>query len=78
MVYQAIVDAGAGGITDEALSFDLGLSGSSVRPRRGELVKAGLVYDSGMTRQTASGRLATAWCAFRRPVQEIRDDRLSS
>jgi hypothetical protein len=40
-----------GGSTDYELTHQLGLLDSSCRPRRGELVDAGYVVDSGRTRQ---------------------------
>lgn len=52
---------GPDGATDDACQRALGLSGSSQRPRRVELVKLGLLIDSGKTRRTPSGRAATVW-----------------
>ena len=49
------------GATDEQIQSSLALNPSTVRPRRGELVSAGLVVDSGLTRPTASGRQAIVW-----------------
>jgi predicted ArsR family transcriptional regulator len=54
---------GERGATDEELVEALRLSPSTARPRRIELVKAGLVRDSGRTRKTNSGREATVWVA---------------
>ncbi len=52
-----------GGTTAQEVERDLELSGNTVRPRIRELVKAGLVYDSGETRVLASGRKAIIWRA---------------
>ena len=52
---------GEQGRTDLELEQELNMIGSTVRPRRGELVAAGLVVDSGLTRPTASGRQAIVW-----------------
>ena len=52
------------GQTDEEMQDWLPMNPSTQRPRRGELVKAGLVEDSGEKRRTRSGRWATVW----RPV----------
>jgi hypothetical protein len=49
------------GCTDEEIQTQLGMAGSTERPRRTELVSAGLVVDSGLTRPTASGRQAIVW-----------------
>lgn len=51
----------AGPKTDEEICRATGLRGSSVRPRRGELVHEGLVVDSGEVRPTQSGRDAIVW-----------------
>jgi hypothetical protein len=50
-----------GPMTDEQLQDKLLLEGSSERPRRVELVKQGLVRDSGRTHPTRSGRSAVLW-----------------
>lgn len=51
------------GRTDSELQFFCSLAGDTVRPRRGELFKDGLIVDSGRTRKTASGRNAVVWVA---------------
>lgn len=53
----------AGAATDEEMQYNMGLNPSTQRPRRVELVRAGLVYDSGRTRLTRSGRSAVVWRA---------------
>ena len=55
--------AGARGGTDEEIQAALDMNPSTERPRRGELVEAGFVIDSGSTRPTRSGRQATVWLA---------------
>lgn len=60
-VYQAIQDAGAEGATDHELEVRTGIGGSTCRPRRIELQRLGLIRDSGTTRPTPSGRVATVW-----------------
>lgn len=49
------------GLTDEQIQANLGISGNTSRPRRGELVKLGLVRDSGRRGKTSSGRNAIIW-----------------
>lgn len=51
----------ATGATDDELQIGLAMDPSTERPRRIELVNAGLVRDSGRTRKTRSGRRATVW-----------------
>ena len=46
--------------TDEEIATELSMNPSTVRPRRIELVRRGLVVQDG-TRRTASGRMATVW-----------------
>lgn len=51
------------GLTDEEGSALSGIGPSTYRPRRCELVQAGLVRDSGRTRRVRSGRNAVVWVA---------------
>jgi hypothetical protein len=60
-VYACIVSHGAAGLTDEEIQADLHMQGSTQRPRRVELVRAGLVVDSGLRRRTFAGRSAVVW-----------------
>jgi hypothetical protein len=53
--------AGLPGSTDETMTMLLHLYASSQRPRRVELVRMGLVEDSGKTERVASGREAVLW-----------------
>jgi hypothetical protein len=62
-VYDQLRQWHATGGTDEDLQIGLGMDPSTQRPRRIELVNAGLVRDSGRTRKTRSGRRATVWVA---------------
>lgn len=48
---------------DEETQIALGLNGNTERPRRRELVQAGRVVDSGLTRKTKQGHDATIWVA---------------
>lgn len=48
-------------MTDEELSTHLGLPDNSTRPRRTELVHAGVVIPTGTRRPTRSGRTAQVW-----------------
>jgi len=52
---------GAYGATDEEMQEGIPMGASTQRPRRVELVRAGLVRDSGATRGTRSGRRAVVW-----------------
>ncbi|MCX4244230.1 hypothetical protein [Paraliomyxa miuraensis] len=51
----------AGPKTDEEICRATGLRGSTVRPRRLELLREGLIEDSGTVRPTQSGREAIVW-----------------
>jgi len=46
--------------TDEEIATELEMNPSTVRPRRIELARRGLIVEDG-TRKTASGRMATVW-----------------
>jgi hypothetical protein len=52
---------GEEGATDEEIQHGLQMNPSTQRPRRVELVRAGLVADSGRTRKTNSGCKAVVW-----------------
>ncbi len=52
---------GKGGATDEEAANDLGWNPSTLRPRRVELHRAGLIKDSGSRRNTMAGRKAVIW-----------------
>jgi hypothetical protein len=54
---------GVAGATDEEIQRGLGMEGSTERPRRVELVRAGLVCQAPVKRETQSGRAATVWIA---------------
>ena len=54
---------GERGATDEEIQDALDMNPSTERPRRVELVKLGLVVDSGETRKTRSNRKAVVWTA---------------
>lgn len=69
-VYEFILACGERGATDEQIAIGLDLNPSSARPRRIELVEAGEVCDSGLTRNTRSGRSAAVWRATRKEYQQ--------
>ncbi|MBI2725415.1 MAG: hypothetical protein HYX42_04115 [Polaromonas sp.] len=54
--------------TDEELQIALGMNPSTERPRRKELVDAGLVVETAERRKTLSGCKAIVWAAA--PVME--------
>ena len=56
-----LLKANPAGLTDEQIIDGTGLSPSTARPRRIDLVNSGVVIDSGMTRPTRSGRAAVVW-----------------
>lgn len=62
-----------GPMTDEEIGERCELGGNTVRPRRCELEAKGLIYDTGQTRRTKSGRSAVLWAA-REGVVCGRDD----
>ncbi len=60
-MYNMILNKGADGATDEEGQVALSMSGNSYRPVRGNLVKLGMVVDSGMKRDTVTGNPAKVW-----------------
>ena len=69
-VLAAIVAAGVDGLTDDEIQQQLGLQGSSERPRRIELQQAEMITQSGEVRPTASGRKAVCWVATVKGIQQ--------
>lgn len=53
--------AEAGPLTDEQIAERLGMEANTVRPRRGELVKAGMVRAVDEEGRTRTGSKATRW-----------------
>ena len=51
-------------LTDEEIALRLNLAGNTARPRRVELLAAGLIEQNGI-RKTASGRNASVWQAVK-------------
>lgn len=54
------------GLTDEEMQAALSMNPNTQRPRRVELIEAGLVEDSGARRLTVAGRKAVVWRASRK------------
>ncbi|MCB9840971.1 MAG: hypothetical protein H6809_04905 [Phycisphaeraceae bacterium] len=65
-LYAAIVDAGEAGATDAELEELTGIRAQTISPRRGELVRMGLVVDSGRRRNTPRNSPAAVWVALPR------------
>jgi DNA-binding NarL/FixJ family response regulator len=57
-VYREIVRCGLNGATRAEIAEQLGIRESTVCGRCRELLDRGLIYDTGTTRQTTSGRAA--------------------
>ena len=49
------------GATDEEIQIGLHIDGNTERPRRCELLEAGLIVDSRTTRKTTKGKPAVVW-----------------
>lgn len=60
-VLAYIASRGTIGATAQEVELDLGMGGSTVRPRIVELRETGCLTDSGETRKTLSGRKAVVW-----------------
>lgn len=63
LVLAFIRGRGADGATDEEIQRDLPMGPNTERPRRVELVDAGLIRDSGRRRETLGGAMAVVWVA---------------
>jgi len=65
-VYELLCEYASTGLTDHQQQEILQMNPSTQRPRRIELVDAGLVIDSGRRRPSPSGRPATVWIIKRK------------
>jgi hypothetical protein len=63
LAWEALVKAGAAGLTDDELEIASRLGPNTARPRRVGLVEKGFVRHSGNYRRTRSGRMAKVWIA---------------
>jgi hypothetical protein len=70
VILRAIIEAGNAGVTDAELETRLGMRAQSISPRRGELVKLGLIEPVGRRRPTPRGRSAAVWCATTAGMRE--------
>ena len=61
VVYDAIANSRAYGMTIDEIATHTGIRESSVCARRKALEEAGLIVNSGKTRKTTSGRSAVVW-----------------
>lgn len=73
-VLAELVTCGDAGATDDELAHRTGLALNSVRPRRLELVDAGMVLDSGDTRPSDQGNDAVVWLPTLAGVQWYDDE----
>ena len=60
-VLQYLIDQQERGATDQEMQKALGISGDTLRPTRGALLKNNLIYDSGKTRQNDKGNSCIVW-----------------
>jgi len=60
-VYQFIVDKQELGATDQEMQKALSMPGDTLRPTRLSLLKDGLIYDSGKTRQNDNKNDCIVW-----------------
>lgn len=62
-IYRAILSSGSHGLTDDEGETQLDIFSASYSARRGELVKLGLIRDTGNRRLTQRGCPAAVWAA---------------
>lgn len=67
LVFTLVQRAGILGMTDDELEEKSQLAHQTISARRRELVLKGRVRDSGVRRQTRSGRKATVWVLGQEP-----------
>jgi len=62
-VYDDFVDRGLRGATDQEVEIALQISGNTLRPTRGSLVKDGYLIDTGTTRKNYNEQDCIVWRA---------------
>ena len=62
-VYEYFLDRGLRGATDQEVEIALQLSGNTLRPTRGSLVKDGYLIDTGTTRKNYNQQDCIVWRA---------------
>ena len=60
------------GMTDQDLGWAMSAAENFIRPRRGELQKLGLIFNSLTTKPTHSGRAASVWVHGNFATEEMR------
>jgi hypothetical protein len=60
-IYQYLIDRVERGATDQEMQIALKISGDTLRPTRGKLLKDGLIYDSGKRRTNENGNECIVW-----------------
>ena len=68
MVYHAIGEVGARGLTCEELAERLRMERTTCQPRTSELKLLGLIEDSGQRRPNRNGKKAIVWVAAPKPA----------
>ncbi len=71
-VLDFVLLMGEEGATDEEIQVSIPMKPNTERPRRVELVRAGLIRDSGKKRKGTSGHQAVVWVAI--PQKEKTDE----
>jgi hypothetical protein len=60
-VYDYFVSCGLRGATDQEIEAALRISGNTLRPTRGSLVKDGFIIDTGTTRKNHNNEDCIVW-----------------
>ena len=68
MVYHAISEVGARGLTCEELATRLRMERTTCQPRTSELKLLGLIEDSKQRRPNRNGKKAIVWVAVAKPA----------
>lgn len=73
VVLSVLALSGKRGLTDEEIQKVTEMNANTQRPRRVELVEAGLVVDSQRVRNTTFGRPAVVWVAVMGRPKETKE-----
>jgi len=71
--YLIDIQARTHGATDERMQDELAMPANTQRPRRCELVAAGMVFDTGLKDATRTGRAAVVWAITQLGLEYINE-----
>lgn len=70
LMILSVLQLSPNGLTDAQIQYETGIDQNAERPRRWQLVRDGLVKDSGLTRIWGAHKESTVWVLVSEPQQK--------